>query len=300
MKKLILICSLCLFVFAGRAQQNNQVQNVSKDTAHYPYWIQMMKDPTVNFFKVQRAFNIYWKYRKITKGCGWKVFKRWEYMMQSRVLPNGDRPAPELAEHAYEQFLSNNNSPNGNWISMGPATIPLPGPAGYEGLGRVNTICYHPTDPNKLYIGAPSGGMWQSSDGGQTWVTHTDTLPTLGVSAIIVDYSSPNNIFLGTGDRDAGDATGLGVYKSTDGGLTWTPAKTGMGDQTVGRMIQDPTNASIILAATSGGIYRTTDGGNTWTQTKSGNFNCIEFNPANHSIVYAAGGSRFTDPQIMA
>ncbi|MGA3013687.1 MAG: PKD domain-containing protein [Bacteroidales bacterium] len=294
MNKILLISILfSLLVLPCGAQQNKQIQNIPNDTAHYPYWVKMMKDPTVNFFKVQKAFNTYWKDRKITKGCGWKVFKRWEYMMQSRVLPNGDRPAPELAEHAYEEFLRSNDTSYGNWVSMGPSTIPLPGPAGYEGLGRVNTVCFHPTDPNKFYIGAPSGGMWQTSDGGQTWTTHTDTLPTLGISSIIVDYSLPTRIFIGTGDRDAGDATGLGVYKSTDGGLTWTPAKTGMGDQTVGRMIQDPTNSSIILAATSGGVYRTTDGGNTWTQTEGGNFNCIEFNPANHTIVYAAGGSQF-------
>jgi PKD repeat protein len=294
MNKILLFSILfCLSLLPGRAQLNNQIQNIPKDTAHYPYWVKMMKDPTVNFFKVQKAFNTYWKDRKITKGCGWKVFKRWEYMMQSRILPNGDRPTPELAEHAYEEFLRSNNTSYGNWVSMGPATIPLPGPAGYEGLGRVNTISFHPTDPNKFYIGAPSGGMWQTSDGGQTWTTHTDTLPTLGISSIIVDYSLPTRIFIGTGDRDAGDATGLGVYKSTDGGLTWTPAKTGMGDQTVGRMIQDPSNPSIILAATSGGVYKTTDGGNTWTQTAIGNFNCIEFNPANHTIVYAAGGSQF-------
>jgi len=294
MKKLLLLAfSLCLFAVPGRSQISTPVLSAANDTAQYPYWVQMMQDQTVNFFKVQRAFNIYWQNRKITKGCGWKVFKRWEYMMQSRVLPNGDRPAPELAEHAYEQFLRTSTSSNGNWVSLGPATIPSPGPAGYEGLGRVNTVAYHPTDPNMIYIGAPSGGMWQSSDAGATWVTHTDTMPTLGVSAIIVDYSSPDRIFIGTGDRDAGDASGLGVYKSTDGGLTWAPAKTGMGNVTVGRMLQDPTNASIILAATSGGIYRTVDGGDNWTQTKTGNFKSIEFNPANHSIVYAAGGSQF-------
>lgn len=294
MKKVFLLAfSLCLMVIPGRSQKNNPAQNVINDTATYPYWVQMMQDPTVNFFKVQRAFNIYWKDRKVTRSSGWKVFKRWEYMMQSRVLPNGDRPAPELAEQAYEQFLKSNTSTNGNWVPLGPATIPLPGPAGYEGLGRCNTVAYHPSDPNKIYLGAPSGGMWQTADGGVTWVTHTDTLPTLGVSAIIVDYSNPNKIFIGTGDRDAGDATGLGVYKSTDGGLTWAPSKTGMGDKVVGEMIQDPTNAAIMLAATNGGVYRTTDGGANWTQSKTGNFKSVEFKPGNHQIVYAAGGSQF-------
>jgi PKD repeat protein len=289
----ILALSLCCLTLSGKSQNSVQKQDVSKDTANFPYWVQMMQDPSVNFFKVQRAFNIYWQNRPITKGCGWKVFKRWEYMMQSRVLPNGDRPAPELFEQALEQFDRSNTSTGGNWISMGPATIPLPGPAGYEGLGRVNTVGYHPSDPNKLYVGSPSGGMWQTSDGGNTWVTHTDTLPTLGVSAILVDYSSPNTIFIGSGDRDAGDASGLGVYKSTNGGLTWVPSKTGMGDKTVGRMIQDPTNHQIMIAATSGGVYRTVDGGNNWTLTQSGNFKCVEFKPSDHSVVYANGGSQF-------
>jgi PKD repeat protein len=294
MKKLFLLALfLCFVVYSVRSQNTIQVQKDLNDTANYPYWVKMMQDPSVNFFKVQRAFNIYWKDRKITKGCGWKVFKRWEYMMQSRVLPNGDRPDPAIAEQSFEHFMRATNTYNGNWTSIGPAAIPLPGPAGYEGLGRVNTVGYNPTDPNKIYIGSPSGGMWQTADGGQTWVTHTDTLPTLGVSSIIIDYSSTNHIYIGTGDRDAGDATGLGVFKSIDGGLTWAPAKTGMGNKTVGKMLQDPTNPLILLAATSSGVYRTTDGGNNWTLTKSGNFTTMEFNPGNHSIVYAAGGSAF-------
>ena len=76
MKKLLLFAfSIFLLTFPGRAQQNNQGADIAKDTAHYPYWVQMMQDPTVNFFKVQRAFNIYWQNRKITKGCGWKAIQ---------------------------------------------------------------------------------------------------------------------------------------------------------------------------------------------------------------------------------
>jgi len=294
MKKILLLIAFLFWVLIpGKSQKTSGTGNIPNDTAQYPYWVHMMQDPSVNFFKVQRAFNIYWQNRKITKGCGWKVFKRWEYMMQSRVLPNGDRPAPELAEHAFEQYLRTRTTNNGNWVSLGPGYIPLPGPGGYEGLGRINTVGFHPTDPNKIFIGAPSGGMWQSTDGGVTWVTHTDTLPTLGVSSIIVDYSNPNRIFIGTGDRDAGDAPGLGVYKSIDGGLTWSPSKTGMGNQTVGRMIQDPLNSSIILAATTSGIYRTTDAGNNWSLIISGVFKDIAFKPTDHTIVYATGNADF-------
>ena len=154
-------------------------------------------------------------------------------------------------------------------------------------------MAFHPTDPQKIYIGAPSGGMWQSEDGGVHWVTHTDTLPTLGVSSILVDQSNPNQIFIGTGDRDAGDAPGLGVFKSNNHGLTWTPSNTGMGNFTVGDLVQHPGNSQIIIAATSGGIYRSTDHGSSWTFRKSGEFKDICFKPGHPDVVYAASNADF-------
>ena len=129
-------------------------------------------------------------------------------------------------------------------------------------------------------------------------------MPTLGVSAIVVDYSNPDKILIGTGDRDAGDAPGLGVFKSLDGGLSWALSSTGMGNRTVGKMIQHPTNAQIFLAATNSGVYRSTDGGSSWANTQTGNFKDIHFKPDDPNVVYAAtvadfyrsanGGAGFT------
>jgi len=291
-----LFLSLFISLFAGfslNAQTRTSPPTAINDTASYPYWIEMMQDPSVNFFKVQRAFNTYWKDRPITKGCGWKPFKRWEYMMQSRINPDGSRPAADETFNAYMAMKKNVRSSNGNWVSHGPAEIPGGGPAGYEGLGRINVVAFHPTDANKIYIGAPSGGLWQSSDGGQTWESHTDTLPTLGVSAILVDKNNPNIIFIGTGDRDAGDAPGMGVFMTTDGGQTWSVSNTGMGNKTVGKLIQHPANNQILLAATTGGVYRSTDGGANWTQTKGGGFKDIVFKPGDPNTVYAAAGANF-------
>ncbi len=294
MKKLIL--SLSFLLFLGWQANSQTPPNTASpaDTSQYPYWIEMMQDPSVNFFKVQRAFELYWQNRTITRSHGWKVFKRWEYMMQSRVSATGERPAPDATVKAYESFVRNNRSATtGNWVSLGPSTIPLPGPAGYEGLGRINSVAWHPTDANKIYIGAPSGGMWQSADGGLTWVTHTDSLATLGVSTVLVDFSNPANIFIGTGDRDAGDAPGLGVYKSTDAGITFNPSNTGMGNKTVGKIIQHPTNGQILLAATSSGVYRSINNGTNWTLSKSGNFKDVVFKPGDPNIVYAVAGAEF-------
>ena len=294
MKRIVLLLLVMVFgAIHSFAQSAVQSPSTPGDTASYPYWIEMMQDPSVNFFKVERAFDLYWQNRPITKGCGWKVYKRWEYMMQSRVAADGTRPAPDAVMKAYSEFKDNGKSVSGNWISLGPSQIPSPGPPGYIGLGRLNVIAFHPTDANKLYVGSPSGGMWQTTDGGLTWTTNTDTQPTLGVSAIVVDYSNTSKILIGSGDRDAGDAPGLGVYKSLDGGLTWTTSYAGMGSKTVGKILQHPSTPTIFLAATSGGVYRSTDGGANWTMTSSGNFKDICFKPNDPNIVYAAKDSYF-------
>ena len=272
----------------------SDAQSTKADTASFPYWIEMMQDPTANFFETQKAFYTYWEGREITKGSGYKPFKRWEYWMQNRVNADGSKPDPANDLRAYNEYVSANASRSsaGDWTALGPFTVPS-GYNGYRGLGRVNAIAFHPVDANKIYIGAPSGGFWYTHDGGQTWNTQTDILPTLGVSAIVVDHTNTEVVYMGTGDRDAGDAPGLGVWRSLDGGFTWTQWNTGMGNVTVGRLIMHPADNNIILAATSGGLYKTTNGGQTWVRSVNGNFKEVVFKPGNPDIVYAAAGGDF-------
>lgn len=279
---------MAVFAFS----QNNSPTNI--DTANYPYWIEMMQDPSVNFFKVQSAFNKYWEHRPITKSCGWKPFKRWEYMMQSRVSATGERQASDKVLKEYQKYMSNSDnikSINGNWTSLGPTQIPSG--KGYKGLGRINAIAFDPVDQQTIYIGAPSGGLWASHDGGSSWTVLTDQLPTLGVSSIVVDYTNTQVIYMGTGDRDAGDASGLGVWKSFDGGVNWLPYNVGMENTTIGKMIIDPANPNILYAAGSNGVFKTTDGGLTWTVKSTGNFKDIVFKPNDSTIIYASSSGKF-------
>lgn len=281
-----------VLVALGAFSQNNQVSTA--DTSQYPYWIKMMQDPDANFFQTQRAFELYWKDREITRGCGWKPFKRWESFMQTRVSPTGEKPAPDAVIKAYAEYMQQHDqsaSLNGNWISQGPVSIPSA--KGYQGLGRINAIAFHPTDPNIIYIGAPSGGLWVTTQGGNNWTTYTDGLPTLGVSAIAICPSNPQIMYIGTGDRDAGDAPGVGVMKSTDGGLTWSSSNTGMGNRTVGKLLINTLNQNIIYAATSGGIYKSVDAGANWTLKVGGDFKDLVFKPGNQSTLYASFDGKF-------
>ncbi len=264
----------------------------SADTSNYPYWIEMMKDPNANFFQTQRAFELYWENRAVNPGSGYKPFKRWEHRMNKHVDELGNKPSPSKTYSAI-QNLAVPKSLNGNWHPLGPNFNQTTSQGDIPGVGRINTIAFHPTDPNTIYLGAPAGGLWSSTDNGQSWSTTTDQLATLGVSAIAIDPVNPNVIYIGTGDRDADDAPGLGVFKSTDGGQSFVQTNTGMGDRTVNEMRIHPDSNEVIIAATSSGMYRSTDAGANWTKTSvSTSYIDFEFKPDDPSIIYAVRSNR--------
>jgi len=267
----------------------------SPDTTEYPYWIEMMSDPNVNFFHVQRAFNLYFENKDMTKVKGWKPFKRWEYrMLEGRIYPDGTRRPEDHVVKAYNNYLQTHSgarSQSGNWTNLGP--FQLPESRGYKGLGRLNAIAFDPVDPDIIWVGAPAGGLWKTSSGGNEWSSSTQHLPSLGVSSILIDHTNPSVMYIGTGDRDAGDASGLGVYRSTDGGETWEPWNSGISTHTVGRLLMHPTNNMIIFAATNGGLYRSANGGGTWTRVETSSFKDVVFKPGDPNTVYAAGNGNF-------
>ncbi len=294
MKKIyFLILTAMMFSLPFINAQNYQ-SLTDEDLARHPYWVEMMSDQSVNFYGVQHAFELYWKGREITKGSGWKPFKRWEYMNSSRIYQDGTRFPVDLNWNEYTAYMEKYQPSDefaGNWENLGPFIVP--GSKGYNGLGRVNSIAFHPTDPNTIYIGAPAGGLWVTHDKGQTWYTETDNLPTLGVSAIVIDHTNPSAIYIGSGDRDAGDAPGMGVMKSIDGGATWELSNEGMGPKVVGRMVMHPQDHQMLFAATNGGLYKSTNAGHSWQLKQGGDFKEVVFKTDDPSIIYASANGRF-------
>lgn len=309
---LLILCSAS----GAYAQQivDDSPEPSQNDTAEIPYWIDMMSDPTVNFFRTVKAFETYWQDRKVPKGAGYKPFKRWEFGMRLIIDGEGNIPAPGSIEEQVAEYIENNYPgagglgfpgmpdlgppeclTNGQWVEIGPYSLASNRTSQPNGLGRLNAIAVHPTDSNIIYVGSPAGGLWSSNDGGKTWSSNTDTLPTLGVSSIVIDPQHPDTVYIGTGDRDASDSYGRGVLRSLDGGQTWQMSNTGMGNVVVGRMIIDPKNPGVLIAATSSGLYRTTNYGNNWTRVRSGNFKEVVMHPTNSQLVYAAtyGGAAY-------
>ena len=105
----------------------NSLKAQQADTAHYPYWIEMMQDEDANFFETQRAFETYWEGREVTRGSGYKPFKRWEYMMKQRVSPEGKKPNYDVALKAYNKVLESGaviKNRSSQWEQMGPFDVP--------------------------------------------------------------------------------------------------------------------------------------------------------------------------------
>ncbi len=270
-------------------------------------WAEMMTGTNANFYDIQSRFNDYWKDKDITeKGKGYKAFKRWENFVEPRVYPSGDLSLLNLTAKNFQEWLAEYNAANPSakfsqnslmasttWTPIGPMGA-ISGSAGGQLLksGRLNFITFHPTNTNIMWVGAPAGGLWKTTDGGTTWSTNTDNLAVNGCSDLAIDPSNTNIMYLATGDGDAGDTRSIGVLKSTDGGNTWN--STGLtfavtSNNLIRRLIIHPTNPQILLAATNSGIYRTTNGGTSWTNVNTANCYDLEFQPGNPNIVYAGG-----------
>lgn len=155
--------------------------------------------------------------------------------------------------------------------AMGPRNI---GPAGMS--GRVTSIDVDLTDSDIIYAGTASGGVWKSENGGINWKPVFDDQPTQSVGAVAVDQRNPDIIWVGTGEGNPRNSqnSGQGIYKSLDGGDTWTC----MGleaTKTIHRIFVHPDNSNVVYVGAQGsawgpnperGVYRTTDGGKSWEQ----------------------------------
>ena len=215
------------------------------------------------------------------------------------------------------------------WSPIGPQPIVTRLYAGNSASGRVTALVVDPANPSIVYMGAAQGGVWKTTQGANpngVWTPLTDTLPSLAMGALAVDPATCsatgcNTIYAGTGEEDfSGDSYfGAGIFKSTDGGQTWSklpgtitnvlgissftgPFDSGVGGARFSALAIDPNNSQVLLAAVqiflnvnggvSSGIYRSADGGNTWTNVQGGGAGIdIAADPAHAGTFYATLGS---------
>ncbi|MFI5180857.1 MAG: WD40/YVTN/BNR-like repeat-containing protein [Thermoanaerobaculia bacterium] len=213
---------------------------------------------------------------------------------------------PSMAKGPAGTFVRSDTGPSApaaaifagtTWQSVGP--MPMQSytaypPRQYGNLGgRVDAIAVHPTDPSILLLGSATGGIWKSTDAGQTWRPVSDYAPALAISHVAFSPANPSIVFAATGEADNGtidtSLTGsLGTYlgggllKSTDGGETWFRVDTNLpANAIISRVVPHPTDVQRVVVGvfrspnyatggfSIGGIYWSTNGGVTFTATYS-------------------------------
>ena len=261
--------------------------------------------------------SIWDRFPEEVKSRNW--FKRYEWFMRPRMFPYDTLPIytfrAELKKEMEKDKLNKGNNLNDlQWANIGPSGIIYgePSPHWGELSGRIRGIAVHPTDPNTVYIAVAAGGIWKTTDGGQSWNDIANSLPSVTYGAITIDPNNPNIIYAGGGEVVFGNPApyyyeGAGVYKSMDGGMTWAQNINGFGSVTFfGDIEVSPQNPNLIFAAlgsgnyfrgnmSNEGIWRSTDAGATWNRTLNvADAYDIIVHPTDPNIVYAATGGGVT------
>jgi len=163
--------------------------------------------------------------------------------------------------------------------------------------GRLGTV---------IYIAAATGGIWRSTNAGVSWTSLFDSVRAPSIGAVAVAPSNPEVLWVGTGEPQnmRSSSWGNGVYKSVDGGRTWSAPMLPK-SQHIGRIVIDPRDPNVVYVAAVGplwapggerGLYKTTDGGRTWTNTKEisqyTGFTEVVMDPLNPDVLYAASYQR--------
>lgn len=222
--------------------------------------------PNLDWYIIPRVFN---STKRISEGL--------RDAMQER-----DRSISALAFR--KQTLAN------TWTFIGPSNI----------AGRVRVVRYHPRNASIAFAGSASGGLFKSTDGGTSWKAMTDKLPTLAVGSLAFDPVDPDVMYMGTGEGSNNwDAVyGDGIYKSTDGGESWTNVMAGVikdQDLAVNDVVVHPADRNMIYAATtygggSGALMRSTDGGAEWKAVLNGPARAVLVDRVNPDRIVVAFG----------
>ncbi len=182
-------------------------------------YLWMIDAGTFKVEEVQQSAEAYFQDRPKGKGSGYKQYKRWEYLALRMMNEEGYVATSETYIQELERFnaqlntnANNRTMLNDNWEEMGPVSWNATS-SWNPGVGRITSISIDETDENHIIVGAETGGVWRTLDGGQNWAPLSDYFSNLSVYATAIDPTDSNTYFFGS--------TNGRIYKSTDAGATW-------------------------------------------------------------------------------
>lgn len=226
-----------------------------------------------------------------------------DLMFMQRAYPDGKINTSAYSEAIqWKKQTANRSTANEIWQFSGPLNIG----------GRITDIEIPSGQPDVYYVGAASGGIFKTVNGGNDWTPIFDEQQMLSIGDIEVSKNNNSLIYVGTGEVNAGGGSlvydGDGIHKSTDGGLSWQSK--GLPDiGSVGKIVLDPNDDNTVFVGAMGplfrnsfnrGVYKTTNGGDSWQQvlfvSDSTGVVDMAIHPTNGNIVYAASWERIRRP----
>jgi len=299
MKKLLLPIAFLAFAFASAQYNQNApwMQELSKKESSTT---SKLDNQVYTIDEISKSFEEYWKnHDPNTKGSGYKPFMRWKNYWEQ--LAHTDGTLPSSAEF-WASFKNKQNrtgktvNPTSQWTSIGPFDHGSLG-GSLPGQGRVNAVAVDPNDPNTWYVGAPAGGIWKSTNAGNSWVNLFDDFPQIGVSGIAIDPNNSDIVYIATGDDDGADSFSVGVFKSLDGGATWNETGSNPNTTTINTFLNeiviDPTNSNVLWLGSSSGLRKSEDGGDTWITKRTGDITDFKLKPGDPQTIYAVSSFAF-------
>src|SRR6267142_1780191 len=226
-----------------------------------------------------------------------------------RPLPRPQRPPPSDVtvitgiQNVGGSALDSTLLAGFRWRNIGPANMG----------GRVSSVTGIPSPSKTFFVAAAAGGIWKTTNTGTTFRPVFDNERCVSMGELAIAPSDSMQVWAGTGEEDSRNtiSPGCGIFKSTDGGLTWKRVgleKSGA----IGRIVVNPTNPNIVYVAALGqawsanperGLYKTTDGGQTWQLAKSispqAGFVDVAMDPSNPEVLFAASWQRVRGPYFL-
>ncbi|MBZ0280552.1 MAG: hypothetical protein K8L97_07400 [Anaerolineae bacterium] len=190
------------------------------------------------------------------------------------------KQAIELGDHAAGYAPAGPAVAGTPWFNIGPRNI----------NGRVKALAVHPTNANIVYAGSASGGVWRSTNAGQSWDPLWDQQESLAIGGIAIARSNPDVIYAGTGEWTPGwgpSYPGTGVYVSTNGGTTWT-RRAGVNTARIAQVLVSHTNPQLVYVACDSGFRMSNDGGVNWTTSHTGEISDAVMSPTDANTIYIA------------
>ncbi len=275
MKKIYISFALVAFVLTSWSQEYRR----------------MITDGSYTVQEIQESAETYFAIRGTEKGTGFNPYKRWEYNALRTMDENGKLKS---AEYYYNELERYNNYVNqnfdssrttvGDWVQLGP--MDWNQTSGWNpGVGRITSIAVDPGNTDHIIVGAHTGGVWKTTDGGASWTVLTDNLSNLSVNSLAMDPTNSSTYFWGS--------TGGTIFKSTDAGMTWNVLGIA-GFGWVNKILIDPTNTAKMYCSTEfSGLYKSTDSGVTWALIDPGVTTGydFEFKPGDTNTIYASGNA---------